>query len=360
MQQVAEKYGIPFEDVFFLDLNLSGIKVDMQCSRVRFQVTQQNPYFVTSMERGESDYFFGLPVRPKSQHRVDMVNNTMTFGGETIGIVRDLANDTCDTTYPRKGGAVMNLNANSKSSCHGCAFCHTLKQTPKDREDVSTESSLRNFIDRWLQKYNVSDLSYLEQVAVVTGCFGGEKKTLDHLIMVRKVFKDYGYEGELFYFGSEIRSDDALMKLKREAEPFAICISMECFTNRERWLRDIKRDLTINEIKRILKTSLDLGFNTNFSYILGLEPLEVVKKGFEEMLPLINRFPVINVFQPHTDGQEILRYKDAWDIGYYMKARKFLEDMFSGTNMRPRPWENYRALWYLTFGKEKLNGTRTP
>lgn len=360
MQQVADKYNIPFEDVFFLDLNFSGINLDVPYSRVRFTFRPQNHYFQTSAKRNESEYFFGLPVRPKSKHKISISDNNLFFDTEMVGKIEGLANDTCDTTYPRRGGTVMNLNANSKSTCHGCAFCHTLKQTPKDREDVSTESALRNFIDKWLQKYNINDLSNLQQVAVVTGCFGSEQKTVDHLTMVRKVFADYGYHNEIFYFGSEIRSDAAFEKLKREVDPFAMCISVECFTNRERMLRDIKRDLTMEEIARMLKKSKELGFKTNFSYILGLEPISTLKKGFEELLPLIDRFPVINVFQPHTDGQEILRNKDAWSIDYYMQARETLEKIFSDTDMRPRPWENYRGLWYLEFNGESLHDIRIP
>ena len=80
---------------------------------------------------------------------------------------------------------------------------------------------------------------------------------------------------------------------------------------------------------------------------------------FRELLPCINSFPIINVFQVHSN-QEGLRHPAAQELGYYLRARKTLEGIFSGTSLRPRPWENYRSLWFLKFGEEILGDIRTP
>ena len=37
---------------------------------------------------------------------------------------------------------------------------------------------------------------------------------------------------------------------------------------------------------------------------------------------------------------------DAKSLEYYILARKIFEEVFRGTNFRPRKWENYRPLWY--------------
>jgi len=124
-------------------------------------------------------------------------------------------------------------------------------------------------------------------------------------------------------------------------------------------LKNIKGKMTIDNAKNILSKAKDNGFNTTFSYILGIESISAMKMLFKEVLPFINRFPIINIFQVHK-GQEKLRHPKAWKIDYYMKARKILEEMFMNTNMKPRPWENYRSLWYLKFGKEWLDDIRTP
>lgn len=102
-----------------------------------------------------------------------------------------------------------------------------------------------------------------------------------------------------------------------------------------------------------------MGIRTNFSYIVGLESLGTLEKGFSEFLPSVNSFPIVNVFQAHR-GQEILRHKEANNIEYYIKARRIIENVFKHTSFRPRPWENYRGLWYLKFGEEYLDDIRTP
>jgi len=198
------------------------------------------------------------------------------------------------------------------------------------------------------------------QIAIVTGCFPNEQKVVNFLKMAKNVLNDFSFKGELFYFGSQIKSERALLELKK-IKPLGICFSLECFDNknREYFLRDVKRDLDLDTIKERLIFANDLGIRTNFSYIIGLESLETIKKGFCEFLPYTNSFPIVNAFQAHK-GQKILRYNEADKIDYYIKARKIIEDIFMQTALRPRPWENYRSLWYLKFGEECLDDIRTP
>lgn len=355
---LSKTYNVPPEDILFLDFSLCGAAVDFPYARVRFEFLPKNrPYFKTSFQRGILRYFFALPTNPNSPYRIE--DGYLITKGEMIGKVKYLANDTCDSSYPRRSGTALNLNPISKSQCHGCKFCHTLLQHAKDTDvDLQSESGLKCFVGDWLKGYKVSDLSHLIQVAIVTGCFGGEQKVVEYLKMARTVLDEYDFNGELFYYGSEITTKEALDELK-EIKPFALCLSLECFENREKILRDIKRRVSIKDAKNILEKAKENGFRTNFSYILGIESLNAMKKLFEELFPYISSFPVINIFHIHH-GQEKIRYPDAWKIDYYMKARKILEKMFINTNTRPRPWENYRSLWYLNFGEVMLDDIRTP
>jgi len=140
-----------------------------------------------------------------------------------------------------------------------------------------------------------------------------------------------------------------------------ICFSLECFNvkNRQYFLKDIKQKVRLNTIKNVLTCANILKFRTNFSYIVGLESLKMMEKGFYEFSKYINSFPIINVFQAHR-GQKKLRYKEANKIEYYIKARKIIEKIFTPFSFRPRPWENYRSLWYIKFGDELLDDIRTP
>jgi len=354
---ISKIYNVPPEDILFLDLNLSGVKFHLPYSRIRFEfIPEYRTYFRISIKRNIKKYFFPLPTTPSSIYCIK--EDHLTMNGEKIGKVKGIAEDTCDSSYSRRNGTVLNLNPNSKSLCHGCKFCHTIQQTARDREYRFTLSTFQRFLKKWVREHGVPDLSHLIQVALITGCFGSEKEVVKYLKVIRKVLNEYKFSGELFYYGSEIISKKALDELKK-VKPFALCLSFECFENRDIMLKDTKRNLSIEDAKNILSRVIENGFRSNFSYILGIEPLDAMKKLFEELFPYINSFPVINVFQIHR-GQEKLRYPDAWEIKYYMKARKTLEKMFMKTNMRPRPWENYRGLWYLQFGDAILDGIRTP
>lgn len=355
---LSKIYNVPSEDILFLDFSICGIKIGLPYARVRFEFIPENkPYFKISFSKGITKYFFALPTNSTSPYYVK--NNCLMMKNEIIGKVNNLSNDTCDSSYPRRKGSVLNLNPVSKSQCHGCRFCHTLVQDAKDRnDDLLTTRGLKKFLDEWVKKYNVSDLSSLIQVAVVTGCFGSEQRVVEYLKNLKDVLDEYNLKGEMLYYGSEITTEKSLDELQ-VIKPFTLCLSFECFENRNKMLRDVKAKITIKNAKSILSKAKDLGFNTTFSYILGIEPINAMEILFTEMFPFINRFPIINIFQVHK-GQEKLRYREAWKIDYYMKARKILEKIFINTNMRPRPWENYRSLWYLKFNGEWLDDIRTP
>jgi hypothetical protein len=233
---LGEKYGIPTEDVLFTALNTSGINSGARYKRLRFLLKPR------SLNDG---FYFGLPIRsgdsPFSYRPLGALQQGfLTLGGEIIGHVQEAFEDTCDSTYPRRNGTVMNLNSGVKSACGGCAFCTTSAQTPRDIGDYLQEAGLRRLFEDFRIAYNKPDLSHLMQVAVVTGCLGSEDRVLEHLLTVRRVLKTYNYEGELLYFGSEIVSRRAFDVIKHGASPFAFCLSVECFTRRSELLRNTK------------------------------------------------------------------------------------------------------------------------
>jgi len=355
---LSKTYNIPTEDILFLDFSLSGVKLNCPYVRVRFKFIPENKlYFKISFQRNINEYFFALPTNPHSIYCIK--NNHLIAKEEEIGEVECLANDTCDSSYPRRGGTVLNLNPIPKSLCHGCKFCHTILQDARDKkENLRDEISLRRFIKEWLKKQKKTDLSHLIQVAIVTGCFGDEEKLVEWLKMARKVLNEYKFNGELFYYGSEITKGGSLDEIS-SLKPFGLCISLECFEKRNLILRYTKRRLKIKDIKRILKEAMERGIRTNFSYILGIEPLEIINEGFKELKPYINSFPVINVFQLHQE-QEDLRCKEALSINYYIKVRKMIEKIFEDKKITPRVWENYRSPWYLQFGRRVLDDIRVP
>lgn len=357
IKKLSMKHNLPLEDVLFISLNTTGLNADFPYKRLRFKLNLA--------ETGE-DFFFGLPVRPGDspfsyKPIVNEHEGALYLDDFLVGNISEAFDDTCDTTYTRRGGTVLNLNSMMKSVCSGCSFCTTNGQTPMDIANFLSESQLRGLFDEFRDRYNKPDLSHLIQVALVTGCFRSEKRLVDHLCNIRRILRDYNFNGELFYFGSEITSEESFDILREKTEPFAFCLSLECFTRRDALLRDIKSRISFKSILQILNSSQETGFQTNFSYIIGLDSSEEIKNNFPRLLQATNRFPIINVFQPHYNpDQSGLRMEEARKIEYYLNIREYLEGLYKGTSLRPRTWENYRPLWYTTFANEELNGIRLP
>jgi hypothetical protein len=359
LDKLSTRYNIPKEDLLLVDLNLSGVRLNFPSGRVRFELESENKnIFSLAHKKNIYNFYLAIPTKQESPY---YFRNGYLFRDKTlIGRATGVTEDFCDSSYPRRGGTVLNLNPNARTLCKGCKFCYTTFQIPRDREILTSEDRLRIFLENWQREFEVKDLSHLIQVAIVTGCFPSEEDVVNFLKMAKKILNEYSFKGELFYFGSQITTKKSLLELEK-LKPFGICFSLECFDKKARqyFLRDIKRKVNLDTIKQVLTFASSLGLRTNFSYIVGLESLKTMEEGFREFSKYINSFPIINVFQAHK-GQEGLRYKDANKIEYYIKARRIIEEIFISTSFKPRPWENYRSLWYIKFGKEFLDDVRTP
>lgn len=358
LKDLSKAFNMPIEDVLFVILNINGVNFPCDYNRMRmgFRLADDD-LFAYARQRGVQDYYFALAINEQSEFTI--VDNQLMFDGVTIGKVIDPSEDFCDSNYPRRKGTVLNMNPNARTSCRGCKFCYTAYQVPRDRKKIICEADIRNFLNDWLLRHRLPDLSHLIQVAVVTGCYNTEEDALAFLLTLRKVLNDYSFYGEIFYLGSQITSEESLKRLQR-IQPFGLCLSLECFERRDDLLRDKKRAVSLQKAYEIMSIAKLCGFRVNFSYVLGLEPLEVVERYFAEMKACITSFPIVNTIQLHKYHSRKLLDAGAHELQYFMRARKIIEHIFIDTAFRPRVWENYRSLWFLTFGDEVLEGIRTP
>lgn len=357
--ELSKKYDIPTEDLLLLNLNLSGVRLNFKSGRVRFELESTNKkIFSVAHSKNIFNYYLAIPTVDKSSYYFK--DNKLYFNKTIIGKAIGVTEDYCDSSYPRRGGTVLNINPNSRTSCRGCKFCYTAFQVSRDKERMLTEKKINNFLYNWMKDFNLKDLSSLQQVAIVTGCFPNEQNVVEYLIKLNKILRNKLFKGEIFYFGCQIKSKSSLKKLAK-LKPLGICYSLECFDNknREYYLKDIKKSTSVDTMKKMFTYCDKLGIRVNYSYIIGLESLKTIKDCFNELLPYINSFPIVNTFQLHK-WQEGQRHSAAHNIDYYIKARKIIEKIYKKNNIRPRPWENYRSLWYLKFDNECLDDIRTP
>lgn len=357
---LSQRYDILSEDVFFISLNFYGIDANVEYPRIRFEFEpNDNVLFKHAKKRNIIRFFHAVPIREDSPFSLSAKYDLLLFNGEVMGKVYDVHNDTCDVEYTRNLGRVLNLNPVSKSNCHGCKFCHTIIQEAKDRIDIKSAEGLTLFIEKWLHDKNIHNLAEIEQIAIVTGTFGSVLSVKDYCCLVRNLLKKYSYKNELFYFGSEVDAI-SLQTMGKECFPFALCYTLECFDRREDILKSVKAQKTIQDIQKLFKIAMENKIEVNFSYVLGIDSLQTIKKSFTEIVPHITRFPIINIYQRHRNIDDSILDSAAHDIEYYLETRNIIESIFLETPMRPRTWENYRSLWYLSFANEELKGNRLP
>ncbi len=349
VKKLSKEYRIDTQDIILIALNCLGLKANTFLDRIRFKFKPNRCF---------EQFYLALCVNT-TPTPFSLVNSSIFLNNERIGTVVDIEHDTCDSTYFRRNKTNLTLNSNSRSRCQGCKFCGTYNQQTNDINNLLTKELLVNHLNSLLRENNYQDFSHLKNVTICTGCFNDESKLLDHILMVRDVLTHrFSFNGILGYIGSEIISEESFNILEEKAKPFAFFLTLEVFTRRKQLLRENKAQLSLEKAKEVLKKSIERNFDTNILYILGLDPLKIVISRFKELAPLMNKFPIINLFQNYLAGHERLRNPEARQIEYYLEARKEIEGIFKPTKLRPRLWENYRPLWYLTFEEEELDGIR--
>ncbi|MBU1198320.1 MAG: hypothetical protein KKF46_04615 [Nanoarchaeota archaeon] len=355
---LSDKYGLPELDVILMALNIRGIDyrpnlwkkpdsdVEEKMNRGRFKYL---PF-------GEKEPFFFAGTISKD---TPFLHNAryIFLNQEPIADAYMPENDTCDVTYYRRAGKAITMNSNSRSSCNGCEFCGTYNLDANDSGDLTTSESVKARMRALTDTNEDTDLSHIEDIGIVTGCFKDEYETVNYILMLRKTLRDYGFQGEIKYIGSQITSPKALDTLEK-IKPFGMYLTVECFDRREQLMKPSKVKVSLEKGRQILKMAKKRGMETTFLYILGLDPIEKIKQEFPKYIPFLTRHPIVNLMQNYVPEHENLRDSEARSLDYYIKARLDIETTFAPTELRPRLWENYRAPWSTQYAGEKINGNR--
>ena len=345
---LAKKYAIPVTDVLLIALNRYGIHAEVPDNRLRFKLkllTCKGAFYVAVC--------VNTFLSPFTLH-----HNKLYLGSEVIGIVFDIEKDTCDSTYFRRNRTELTLNSNMRSRCFGCTFCGTYKLDADDGFDMSCDEKIYEYIEQFMKNNGMANLENLVRLTICTGCFASEERLIEHILSVYRVFQQFGFNKRIRYIGSQIRSEKAMRILSEQIRSFSLSLTVECFTNRERRMRKEKASLSIEEIKEVLARALRYNFSTNYLYIVGLDELEDMKSGIQNLSNKVNRLPVFQIMQNYVSDHEKERVEAAKNIEYYLQARQIIEDCFKTNNYTPRIWENYRGLFYTQYQNKPLPGIR--
>ncbi len=346
LRELEERYQIPSEDILLIALNASGVSWNnISNDRIRFPVHL--------LDNGHK-YFFALTVTdsPLSNFSIEEEQGEimLKFEGEAVGEVPYIEFDTCIDSYWRKGKAYLTLNTNSRSKCRGCKFCGTYSL--EDKDDPLTEEEALNRRAQLFANELGGSLESLDSIGIVTACFPSEEKLFSHLLMVRKVFSNFGFRGEIRYIGSQLRNREYIKEVISSG-PFSYYLTVEVFTRREELMKRVKSSLSLEEGRVILGEAKALGADTSFLYIVGLDPLEKMQDELPKYREVITRFPNAQIFQVYTPTQMHLRDPEAYNLDYFLRARLIFEDVYP--ELTPDRYSNYRGLWYSSYRGEDLS-----
>lgn len=345
-QQLAREWAMPVEDVVLIALNHCGLNNGDLGSRSRIVLRMHT--------RPEEQIHLILSFRrPASPFA--LTAGALTLDGEEFASVERLDADDAVLGYWRNGHRVLTLNSNARSQCVGCVFCpNTLEEAadPVLRAAPDLSSYFATVSDQ-----RGGDLREVERVTVCTGCFRYESMALDHLGQVRTNMSAHDCNGVLHFLSSVVTSDEGLATASALG-PFHLTLTAECFGRRDEVLKESKARLTLDGMVDLLGRAGSAGIDTDFTYIVGLDPAAEAMAGIRRLAPFTSTFPRLQVYQAHTSLMDVYLADGARGIAYYLRMRRELEEVFGPTGMRPQPWENYRSLWYFSFGDEPLTGAR--
>jgi hypothetical protein len=347
LQALSEQYRVPYLDVALIAANSEGARPLQDYPRARMRL---RPH-------GSGEVWQIILPFDNEHSAFEVADGHLMLAGESIAEVVALENDDVVLTYLRAGGRSITLNTHSRSRCTGCLFCPNVIEDAAD-ETLTTTNQLAEVLEWLMTDNDWPDLSHSEVITVCSGCFHHPDMAIDHMAALREAAGRYGFTGRLHLLSSVLREREDLQRLHDVCGPFHLTLTMECFERRSLLLKDTKASLTLERAGEIMEDCRDVGILADFTYVAGLDSYDQAVSGIAHLAERISTFPRIQVFQAHNDYMRRARHRDAEEVSYYLDLRAALEKTFAPTGFAPKSWENYRPLWYSTFGGDPVPGPR--
>ncbi|MEV3874868.1 radical SAM protein [Streptomyces sp. NPDC049906] len=343
---MARTWNVNTEDVLLIALNASGARSPLTKPRMRFRLR---------LDSRPADPLFLILSLGRRDSPFELDEHELRLGGVKVGEVDGIEDDDAVLGYWRNGTKMLTLNSNARSQCTGCVFC------PNTLEDASDPRirplDLSGYLAALAANSGMDDLSAVDTVTVCTGCFLYEDLAVEHLTEVRSAMRGNGCTGTLHFLSSVLTSERGL-DAAAGLGPFHLTLTAECFTERRQILKESKAKLTPAEMVIALDRAKRRDLATDFTYIVGLDPLEDAVENLKRFVPVTTAFPRFQTYQAHNPFMDVYRTPGSETIEWHLSMRRCLEELFEDGGLRPQWWQNYRSPWCFTFAGEELTGTK--
>lgn len=244
------------------------------------------------------------------------------------------------------------LNVNFNPRCGGCDFCF-YGYRAKQLENISPEQGFQEIE----KETGLQDLSSLREIAVVTGRFKSEDMIKQHIFDVIDQAEERGFNGRIFYIGSQLVTptniEEILRRLGNNPERLRYAYTVERFYDRSSIMHGNKGQKTYPELLNDMKTIKDLGVRKlEYTYIVGIEDLDMFKRGAEALVPLA--IPHISILRKTgQDANSLTMTKDYEKHGpdYTCQIRKHYEDLYGHKIIG----NNFANLWLFPLSEFNLS-----
>lgn len=339
LERLSDEFKVNPQDILLIAINACGIATSRASRRMRFE-------FIPFGCEGDPVYLIPSFDRKNSPFRVE--EEVLYLHETPVGAIRNLKEDDIVMGYFRNGHFNLTLNSNARSSCTGCMFCYT-RLDPASDPRMSDEEELDGYLSFLKTDLGWADLDQVKKISVCSGCFYYEEPAIRHMELVSRVAKSHGFAGELHILSSVIRSPGGLQHIADRLSPFHLTLTVECFENRFEILKRTKAELSFEHMRQILADAQAAGIKTDFTYLVGLDPMEPALAKIQALAEATTTFPRFQIYQAHNAFQASYRAPGSERIEFFLTFRKRLEEIFGRSPLRPQSWENYRPLWYYSF-----------
>ena len=335
-----------FPNISLLDIHYYGLKgygIDFDSEhgeRPKFHIWDLNSLFSV------------VPMQPDITSPYTFKNDTLTFNGEELpfnvqfvkwikGVPSYFYYRNIDEWIQTIDNEIV-LTTNFQQRCKGCSFCC------RDLQDKLSNITPKKGMD--LVMKDRQDFYNIGELAVVTGMFRDEDTTINHLSEVTNIVRNKGFNGHLFYIGTQVRTEKGIQRLldNLNGVPLRYSYALETFIKREELhpLKVLPLDEIVDTVRMLKQSGV---WKMEYGYMPGIDNLESFYQNACKFKDIAR--PHVSIFRPINVEQSKLVSDDCQSdpARYLCKMREHFEKLYGG----PIYGNNLGNLW--TFPINRIN-----